>query len=53
VTRAADGAASNDNQNMLDAMKVDRLMHIVRSSDHRKWLRARQIPQMATGTAHA
>jgi len=49
VALGADGSASNDNQNMFDVMKVAGLMHTVRSTDHRKWLRARQILQMATG----
>jgi len=48
VALAADGAASNDNQNMFDVMKVTGLMHTVRSTDHRRWLSARTILEMAT-----
>lgn len=48
VALSADGAASNDNQNMFDVMKVGGLMHTVRSTDHHRWLRARQILGMAT-----
>jgi len=48
VALAADGAASNDNQNMFDVMKVTGLMHTVRSSDHQRWLSAKTILEMAT-----
>ena len=48
VALAADGAASNDNQNMFDVMKVAGLMHTVRSSDHQRWLSAKTILEMAT-----
>jgi 5-methylthioadenosine/S-adenosylhomocysteine deaminase len=48
VALAADGAASNDNQNMFDVMKVAGLMHTVRSADHQRWLSARTILDMAT-----
>jgi len=48
VALACDGAASNDSQIMFEAMKTAGLMHTVRSSDHRRWVSARRIFQMAT-----
>ena len=48
VALACDGAASNDNQVMFDVMKVTGLMHTVRHPNHRKWLQARKIVEMAT-----
>ncbi len=48
VALGADGSASNDNQNMFDVMKVAGLMHTVRTAEHGRWLRARQILGMAT-----
>ena len=48
VALACDGAASNDNQVMFDAMKVAGLMHTVREPNHHRWLAARQIVGMAT-----
>ena len=48
VALACDGAASNDSQIMFESMKTAGLMHTVRSPDHRRWVSARRIFQMAT-----
>jgi 5-methylthioadenosine/S-adenosylhomocysteine deaminase len=48
VAIATDGAASNDNQNMFEAMKVAGLMHTVHATDPQRWPRARQLFRMAT-----
>lgn len=48
VALACDGAASNDNQVMFGVMKTAGLMHTVRTPNHHRWLRARQILGMAT-----
>ena len=45
VALGADGAASNDNQNMFEAMKFATLIQTLHGS-HRRWPRARTIWQM-------
>ena len=45
VALGADGAASNDNQNMFEAMKFATLMQTLHGS-HRRWPQARTILQM-------
>ena len=45
VALGADGAASNDNQNMFEAMKFATLMQTLHGS-HRRWPQARTIWQM-------
>lgn len=45
VALGADGAASNDNQNMFEAMKFAMLMQTLHGS-HRRWPQARTIWQM-------
>lgn len=48
VALGTDGAASNDGQNMFDALRLAGLIHNQAGSDFGKWLRPSQILTMAT-----
>lgn len=48
VGLANDGSASSDNQVMFDALKIAALEHNTTSTDHNKWVSARQVMKMAT-----
>ncbi len=48
VALGADGACSNDNQNMFDAMRLAALIHNTRDHDFNHWVTARQALSMAT-----
>ena len=48
VALGADGACSNDNQNLFDAMRLAALVHNTRDHDFHRWVTARQAMSMAT-----
>lgn len=48
VALGADGACSNDTQNMFDAMRLAALIHNTRDHDYNRWVTARQALSMAT-----
>lgn len=48
VALGTDGAASNDGQNMFDAVRLASLIHNVASSDFRSWVTPQQSLRMAT-----
>ena len=48
VGLGADGACSNDNQNMFDAMRLAALIHNTRDHDYSRWITARQALSMTT-----
>ncbi len=48
VALGADGACSNDNQNMFDAMRLAALIHNTRDHDFNHWISARQALSMTT-----
>ena len=48
VAVGADGACSNDSQNMFDAMRLAALIHNTRDHDYRHWITARQALSMTT-----
>ncbi|MBE9112474.1 amidohydrolase [Nodosilinea sp. LEGE 07298] len=47
VAIGCDGAASNDAQNMLEAIKLGTILHTVTDSDYENWLTPEQAVQMA------
>lgn len=51
VALGVDGACSNDNQNMFDAMRLAALIHNTRDHDFKNWITARQALAMATRAA--
>ncbi len=48
VALGADGACSNDSQNMFDAMRLVTLIHNTRDHDYNHWVTAHQALSMAT-----
>jgi len=48
VALGVDGACSNDNQNMFDAMRLGALIHNTRDHDYNHWITAQQAMTMAT-----
>lgn len=48
IALGSDGACSNDNQNMFDAMRLAALIHNTRDHDYRKWMTPLQVLRMAT-----
>ena len=48
VALGADGACSNDSQNMFDAMRLAALIHNTRDHDFNHWITARQALSMTT-----
>ncbi|PSN13304.1 amidohydrolase [filamentous cyanobacterium CCT1] len=48
VAIGCDGAASNDAQNMLEAIKLSTILHNVTDSDYEHWLTPEQAVQIAT-----
>ncbi len=48
VAIGCDGAASNDAQNMLEAIKLGTILHTVTDSDYEHWLTPEQALHMAT-----
>ncbi|WOD41678.1 amidohydrolase [Nodosilinea sp. E11] len=48
VAIGCDGAASNDAQNMLEAIKLGTILHTVTDSDYENWLTPEQALHMAT-----
>ena len=48
VAIGCDGAASNDAQNMLEAIKLGTILHTVTDSDYETWLTPEQALHMAT-----
>ncbi|MGB3311533.1 MAG: amidohydrolase [Nodosilinea sp.] len=47
VAIGCDGAASNDAQNLLEAIKLSTILHTVTDSDYENWLTPEQAVQMA------
>lgn len=48
VSFGCDGAASNDAQNLLEAIKLGTMLHTISDSDYANWLTPEQALQMAT-----
>ncbi|MGI0489303.1 amidohydrolase [Pantanalinema rosaneae CENA516] len=48
VTFGCDGAASNDSQDLLEAIKMGSMLHNVTDLDYRHWLTPRQAVEMAS-----
>ncbi|NJL02734.1 MAG: amidohydrolase [Spirulinaceae cyanobacterium SM2_1_0] len=48
VAYGCDGAASNDGQDLLEAIKIGALLHNITDADYRHWLTPREAVQMAT-----
>ena len=48
VAFGCDGAASNDGQDLLEAVKIGSFLHNVTDSDYRNWLTPQQSLRMAT-----
>jgi guanine deaminase len=48
VTFGCDGAASNDSQDLLEAIKIGSLLHDVTDFDYRNWISPRQAIAMAS-----
>jgi guanine deaminase len=51
VTFGCDGSASNDGQDLLEAVKIGSLLHNITDPDYRHWLTAFQSLSMATAGA--
>lgn len=51
VSLGADGAASNDSQNMFEVLKQTALLHNVTTPDYDRWLRPSDVVAMATSNA--
>jgi 5-methylthioadenosine/S-adenosylhomocysteine deaminase len=50
VALGTDGAASNDGQNMFDAVRLAALIHNQAGTDYHQWLKPAQVLAMATGS---
>lgn len=48
ITFGCDGAASNDSQDMLEAIKIGSILHNVTDLDYHHWITPRQAVEMAT-----
>lgn len=48
VTFGCDGAASNDSQDLLEAIKIGSILHTVTDMDYRHWISPRQAIAMAS-----
>ncbi len=48
VTFGCDGAASNDSQDLLEAIKIGSILHTVTDLDYHHWISPRQAVQMAS-----
>lgn len=48
VTFGCDGAASNDSQDLLEAIKIGSILHNITNSDYHHWLTPRQAMEMAS-----
>lgn len=48
VSFGCDGSASNDSQDLLEAIKIGSILHNLTDSDYRHWLTPRQSVEMAT-----
>jgi cytosine/adenosine deaminase-related metal-dependent hydrolase len=48
VTFGCDGSASNDSQDLLEAIKIGSMLHNVTDFDYRQWITPRQAAQMAS-----
>ncbi|HEY9616349.1 MAG TPA: amidohydrolase [Microcoleaceae cyanobacterium] len=48
VTFGCDGSASNDSQDLLEAIKIGSMLHNVTDLDYRHWLTPRQAVEMAS-----
>lgn len=48
VTFGCDGAASNDSQDLLEAIKIGSLLHNVTDPDYHHWIRPREAVEMAS-----
>jgi 5-methylthioadenosine/S-adenosylhomocysteine deaminase len=48
VSYGCDGAASNDGQDMLEAIKIGTFLHNLTDADYRKWITPRQAVVMAS-----
>ena len=48
VSFGCDGAASNDSQDLLEAIKIGSILHNVTDSDYRHWITPRQSVEMAS-----
>jgi cytosine/adenosine deaminase-related metal-dependent hydrolase len=48
VTFGCDGAASNDSQDLLEAIKIGSILHNVTDLDYQNWITPRQAVEMAT-----
>ena len=48
VTFGCDGAASNDSQDLLEAIKIGSILHNITANDYHDWITPRQAVEMAT-----
>ena len=48
VSFGCDGAASNDSQDLLEAIKIGSLLHNITDSDYHNWITPRQAVEMAS-----
>ncbi len=48
VSFGCDGAASNDSQDLLEAIKIGSILHNITDLDYRKWITPRQSVEMAS-----
>jgi len=48
VTFGCDGAASNDSQDLLEAIKIGSILHTITDMDYREWIAPRQAVEMAS-----
>ncbi len=48
VTFGCDGAASNDSQDLLEAIKIGSILHDITEFDYRHWITPRQAVEMAS-----
>lgn len=48
VTFGCDGAASNDSQDLLEAIKIGSVLHNITDSDYHHWITPRQAVEMAS-----
>ena len=48
VSFGCDGSASNDSQDLLEAIKIGSILHTVTDSDYRHWITPRQAVEMAS-----
>lgn len=48
VSFGCDGSASNDSQDLLEAIKIGSILHTVTDSDYRHWITPRQAIEMAS-----